>query len=193
MLNTMPEHATGRLDLYRPTTDDVVGLHAIVSNPDVWRHFPSMRHTAPDQTARSVGNWLAGWQRDGLGTWVARERGTTSIVGYGGCSMLRGEVWNLGYRFAVASQGRGHATELARAAMRRAAARSAETPIVAYLLENNLASAAVAKKLGMTLAHRAPDAGNPDPDAVRLIFTDRDLTHNQLAAALQQPSRTIRD
>jgi RimJ/RimL family protein N-acetyltransferase len=46
---------------------------------------------------------------------------------------------------------------------------------VAYLLENNRASAAVAEKLGLTLRHRGPDAGNPDPSAIRVVYADRPL------------------
>ncbi len=49
-------------------------------------------------------------------------------------------------------------------------------PVIAYLLEHNHASAAVAKKVGLTLVDRGPDAGNPVPSAVRLIFADRPLT-----------------
>lgn len=39
-------------------------------------------------------------------------------------------------------------------------------------------------RLGLELVHRAPDAGNPDPTAVRLVFADRDLTAAQLEATL---------
>jgi hypothetical protein len=35
------------------------------------------------------------------------------------------------------------------------------------------------------LVHRGPDAGKPDPSAVRLVFADRALTAAQLAAVLR--------
>lgn len=42
----------------------------------------------------------------------------------------------------------------------------------------------MAEKVGLSLQYRAPDAGNPDPQAMRLVFADRTLTGTQLAAAL---------
>jgi RimJ/RimL family protein N-acetyltransferase len=179
-----PEDTTDRLDLYRPTLDDVDELHAILSDPRVWQHFPSLRPTERTQTVARVQRWLAGWRAVGLDTWVARERETGTVVGYGGCSVLPGKVWNLGYRFAVEAQGRGYATELSRRAIERAQAARPDMPVIAYLLEHNLASKAVAEKLGMTVVHRGPDAGNPDPSAIRLVYSFRDLTDSELAATL---------
>jgi hypothetical protein len=43
----------------------------------------------------------------------------------------------------------------------------------------------VAEKVGLSLRHSAPDAGNPDPEAVRLVYADRELTDLELAAALR--------
>ena len=57
--------------------------------------------------------------------------------------------------------------------------------MVAYLLENNPASAAVAEKVGLTLRHRGPAAGNPDPSAVRLVSADRELSETELAATMR--------
>ena len=57
--------------------------------------------------------------------------------------------------------------------------------MVAYLLEHNTASAAVARRVGLELRHRAPDAGNPDPAAIRLVLADRPLDEEQLAATLR--------
>lgn len=176
------EDATARLDLFVPTPADVPELFAILSDPRVWTHFPSLRHTRQEQTADAVRSWITGWEADGIGTWVVRERG--AVVGYGGVD-ARGSFWNLGYRFAPSVQGRGYATELSLRAKERAASLDPERPLVAYLLEHNTASAAVARKVGLTLAHAGPDAGNPDPGAVRLVFADRPLDAATLAAVLR--------
>ena len=82
------------------------------------------------------------------------------------------------------SSGQGLATAVSRDAIAAATNIDAELPIVAYLLEHNTASEVVARKLGLELVHRAPDAGNPDPAAVRLVFADRELTPAQLDATL---------
>jgi RimJ/RimL family protein N-acetyltransferase len=69
--------------------------------------------------------------------------------------------------------------------MEAARAHRPELPIVAYLLEHNTASARVAEKVGLRLVHRGPDAGNPDADAIRLIYADRALDKAALAATLK--------
>ena len=184
-MTTAREDATARLDLYRPAATDLAALFGILSDPRVWTHFPTLRHTDPDQTAATTERWMRDWEHDALGVWVVGDRDTGRVIGYGGCSSLGGVAWNLGYRLAPEVQGRGLATELARRGMERAREVMPERPIVAYLLEHNLASAAVAVKLGLSLAHRAPDTGNPDPSAIRLVYADRPLTDVQLAAALR--------
>jgi len=181
--NQRPEDSTARLGLYRPVQDDSADLYQILSDPAVWAHYPSLRHTDPDQTARWVASWVWAWERDGLGTWIARDPGTDAVLGYGGCWLRNGTVWNLGYRFAPAAQGRGLATELARKATDRANTTLPAVPVVAYLLEHNRASAAVAEKLGMQLVDRGPDQRNPDRAAMRLIYADRELTDAQLMVA----------
>lgn len=108
------------------------------------------------------------------------------MIGYGGCSLRSDTFWNLSYRLAVEAQGAGLATELAREAVRRAHRVRPRAPVLALLLEHNPASAAVARKTGLTLQYRGPDAGNPDPSAIRLVYSDRVLSEDQLAAALHR-------
>ena len=132
-----------------------------------------------------MARWEASWDRAGLGTWVVRSRDDGRIIGHGGCDLRvtdDAEVWNLGYRLASSEHGNGFATEIARAAIARARSVRPETPITAYLLEHNAASAHVVEKVGFTLVSRGPDAGNPDPSAVRLVYADRALTPAQLQA-----------
>ncbi|MFD1721864.1 GNAT family N-acetyltransferase [Amnibacterium endophyticum] len=166
-----------------PRLGDVRALHEILQDPAVWQHYPSLRHTSIDQTQAAVSRWIDQWEREGLGTWVVRLRGAGAVVGYGGCSVLHDAVWNLGYRFAASAQGNGYATELARVALTHAQTHRPNLPVVAYLLEHNLASSNVARKVGLSLVHRGPDQGNPDPAAVRLIYADRPLSRLQLDAA----------
>jgi RimJ/RimL family protein N-acetyltransferase len=177
---------TDRLVLARPAPEDVGAIFRIASDPRVWTHYPSLRPTDPTGTRRSIQRWLSGWDQHGLDTWVARLKGDDGLVGYGGCSVHLG-VWNLGYRFAADTHGRGYATELARAGVRHAHDLDPERPVIARLVEHNAASKRVAEKLGLTLAYRAFDTGNPDPDAVRLIYADRTLTAAQIAPFVAGP------
>lgn len=175
--------STGRLTLARPVPDDIAALYAICSDPRVWWHFPSLRHTAPEQTAVMVGLWQRGWDDLGLGVWTVRRSDDGRVIGYGGASDLGGAAWNLGYRISADEQGKGFATELARAGLTAAHEADPEKPVIAYLLAHNEPSANVAKKIGLELVDSGPDAGNPDRSAVRLVYADRALTPAQLAAA----------
>ncbi|MBM7503671.1 GNAT family N-acetyltransferase [Agromyces aurantiacus] len=176
---------TDRLDLRRPSAADLDDLHAVSSDPRLWLHYPAKRRVEPSETAEVIERWRREWEADGLSTWAVRVRGHDRVIGYGGCGKLGGGVvWNLGYRLAADQHGHGYATELAAEAMRMARLVDPDAPIVAYLLEHNTASARVATKLGMALVHRGPDAGNPDPAAIRLVYADRPLAPDELAAAM---------
>ncbi|MBJ7453736.1 MAG: hypothetical protein JHC71_16875, partial [Blastococcus sp.] len=54
-------------------------------------------------------------------------------------------------------------------------------PVVAVLLEHNERSRGLAERAGLRPCWRGPDAGNPDPAAVRLVYADRDLDATLLA------------
>ena len=176
---------TERLRLSRPLASDLDAVFAIQSDPRVWTHYPSLRHTDSAQSLAMIDRWRRSWAEAGLGSWVARLRDTGEIVGNGGCTLLGGEVWNLGYRIAADHHGHGLATELARAGVARAREIAPERPVIAYLVEHNSASAHVAEKLGLDLVHRGPDIGNPDTSVIRLVYADRPLTSTQLGAALR--------
>jgi RimJ/RimL family protein N-acetyltransferase len=132
-----------------------------------------------------IDKWSRDWDTAGLGTWTVRLNAENAVIGYGGCSVRHDTFWNLGYRFAADQHGHGYATELAFEAIRQAGVLRPDIPVVAYLLEHNAASAHVARKLGMTLIDRRQDVGNPDSAAVRLIYADRSLSEEQLAAILK--------
>lgn len=172
---------TTRLSLDRPTLDDVAALHQLYSDPAVWTHLPGARHSSAAMTRTMVEAWMTLWEQDGLGPWVVREVGGGAVIGSGGCAVRADSYWNLSYRFAVETHGRGYATELSLEAIRQARLLRPALPIVAYLLEHNKASARVAEKSGLTVAYRGPDARHPDPRAMRLVYADRELDQGELA------------
>jgi RimJ/RimL family protein N-acetyltransferase len=182
------EILTPRLRLSRPQPADLAEVFALHHDPRVWEHFPSLRHVDDAPTRDMMAMWERSWEQAGLGTFVARLRDTGEMVGNGGCSVrglgTDGAVWNVGYRVAADHHGRGYATEIAAAGVERAREVAPDRPLVAYLVEHNRASAHVAEKLGLSLVHRAPDAGNPDPAVMRLVYADRPLTEAQLQVAL---------
>ena len=170
---------TERLWLDEPADDDADALFAIHSDPASWRHFPSGQVTDPAAGATMVGASRRRFERDGLAYWSVRDTDGGPVIGRGGC-LLPDEAlggrgwWNLYYRFDQTVLGRGYATEMGAVAIDAAHDVAPGRPVLAFLLEHNLASRRTAEKLGMRLVWRGPDHGNPDPDAVRLVFLDRE-------------------
>ncbi|MCH1866424.1 GNAT family N-acetyltransferase [Nocardioides sp. CFH 31398] len=172
------------LDAYGP--GDLAALAALHADARVWGHYPRGRHTDVSRTAAMAAADAAWWRRDGLAPWSVRlaDAGPGSpVVGRVGCSVPDGRPWwNLYYRLAPAVQGSGLAVEAARHALAAAHAVDPDRPVLAFLVEHNAGSRRTAEALGLRLVHRGPDQGNPDPDAVRLVFLDRDPTDAVRAA-----------
>ena len=170
---------TTRLWLDEPVEADADALFAIHGDPASWRHFPSGVVTDPAAGATMVGASRRRFERDGLAYWSVRDADGGPVVGRGGC-MVPDEAlggrgwWNLYYRFDQRVLGRGYAAEMGRAALDAAHDVAPDHPVLAFLLEHNVASRRTAEKLGLRLVWRGPDDGNPDPDAVRLVFLDRE-------------------
>jgi len=187
---------TARLRLDAVVPGDLAELYALMSDPGVWAHLPSGVHTDPARTAEGIEHSAGHWTRDGLGYWTARLRedlpGTAltagSVAGTGGCAQRVGTSWwNLYYRFTPPAWGRGLAAELVTAALDAAHTVAPERPVVAYLLEHNAESRGRAERAGLIRCWRGPDAGNPDPDAVRLVYADRRLDDDLLARVVALP------
>jgi RimJ/RimL family protein N-acetyltransferase len=187
---------TPRLQLDAVVPEDLDEHFALMSDPGVWAHLPSGRHTDPTQTAKGIEHSVGHWARDGLGYWTARLRtdlpGTElragAVVGTGGCALRVGTSWwNLYYRFAPPAWGHGLAAELVTAALDGAHAVDADRPVIAYLLEHNVESRGRAERAGLELVWRGPDAGNPDPAAVRLVYADRPLAADLLDRITTHP------
>ena len=195
---------TARLWLDEPVEGDADALFAIHSDPASWRHFPSGLVTDPAAGATMVGASRRRFERDGLAYWSVRDADGGPAVGRGGCMVpdeARGEDgggrgwWNLYYRFDQRVLGRGYAAEMGRAALDAAHEVAPERPVLAFLLEHNDASRRTAEKVGLRLVWRGPDDGNPDPDAVRLVFLDRepdDLFVAEVASEGWAPERFVR-
>jgi RimJ/RimL family protein N-acetyltransferase len=164
--------------------DDIYELHA---DERVWRHFPQGRHRDVEQTRARVLAMQNQWSRYGLGYWVARVRVPVgdlpagSFAGIGGCGVESGaRWWNLYYRFRPEAQGHGLAAELAQLAVATAHSVAPDRPVVARLLEINVASRATAERTGLLLQRRGPEPGVPG--VVRLIYADCALEPDLLDA-----------
>jgi RimJ/RimL family protein N-acetyltransferase len=168
------------------TEADVPRLHRLSADPRVWQHYPSGRHTSIDMTERQVATFTRSWRDNNLGYWTATLRATGEFVGVGGAALHDDAIWNVYYRLRPAAHGKGYAGELASAARAAAADVRGELPVVAYMVEHNVASRKVAEHAGLQLVWRGPDRANPDPTVHRLILADRELTPDQLRLTIER-------
>jgi RimJ/RimL family protein N-acetyltransferase len=169
-----------RLVLRMPVHADLERLFRLYSDPQVWEPDPLTRHEDPAQTERMILRWRAAWDRDGLGIWTAWDGG--EFVGIGGCFVRYDVAWNLGFRLSPPCWGRGYAQEISTAAIVAARRRRGEIPITAYLLEGNDRSLRAVERTGLSRVWRGPDAGNPDANAIRLLYSDQPLPPTILRA-----------
>jgi ribosomal-protein-alanine N-acetyltransferase len=90
---------------------------ALSTDPRVNRHSPSGPPTV-QQSRAAVRDAIAAWRRDGIGHWLVESDGR--LVGVAGVRPItvRGDTyWNVYYRFAPETWGRGIASEAVRAAL----------------------------------------------------------------------------
>ncbi|MFB9375850.1 GNAT family N-acetyltransferase [Kineococcus gynurae] len=182
-----PTVRTARTTLTRPVAGDLDELATLHADARVWEHLPSGRHTGPEATARLLLAVQRSWESAGLGSWVVRDAGSGELLGLGGCDLrVAGGLrwWNLGYRLHRAVWGRGLAQEVITEARAEAGRRAPDLAVVAFLLEHNEGSRRAAERAGLRLVGRGPDRGNPDPQAVRLVFADREVDEDLLSAVL---------
>ena len=177
--------ATDRLILRKPSRADLPELFALYADPRVWGPDPLTRHDAIEQTDRMVGNWCAAWRCDGLGMWTAHSADEI-FVGIGGCFVRYGVAWNLGFRLLPEFWGQGYAQEISVAATTAARHLQPDRPMTAYVLESNGRSRRAVERTGLKLAWRGADAGNPDASAVRLLYSDRQLSEEAVSALTER-------
>jgi RimJ/RimL family protein N-acetyltransferase len=190
---------TERLLLQRPTMEDLGELHALHADPRVWTHLPSGVHTSIGQTRTMLLEWLADWERDGIGYWVARNT-QGEFIGVGGVRLIAAAAslhsaskrpeskqssyigWNIYYRLTPARWHRGYATEIARKALQTAHTLHPEMPVFINALERNTASCSIALRLGFALAHKDTDPAADN--LLRCLYTDRPVDDSTIRAFL---------
>jgi hypothetical protein len=151
---------TPRLRLDAVVPGDLDEHLRLMSDPRSWTHLPSGRHADPAKTAEGIRHSVGHWERDGLGYWTARLREDLPASG-----LKAGAVVGTG----------GCAT------------RDGTTwwnLVIAHLVEHDVQSRRRAERSGPALVWRGPDTGNPDPAAVRLVYADRPLDDEVLAAVI---------
>jgi RimJ/RimL family protein N-acetyltransferase len=147
---------TERLRLTAVSVADLGAFHGLHSDPELYRLAPESMHPDLTHSVSVIGTFVDDWARWGLGYWSIRLRDTDRYVGCGG--VRRSEAnWNVYYRLSGAVWGRGYATETIRAAGPCAEAVEPGAILQAMVRPTNMASRAVAERLGMVYCGNQPD------------------------------------
>ena len=178
---------TDRLLLAPLTPADIDELFAVQSDARTWQHLPSARPTNRSTAEQTVQSAIGSRVRFGLGAWSVRvgpdgvgDLPAGMFLGSGGVTMSAGGTWNLGYRLTPECWGRGLATEVARAAVDAASRVRPETAVTGRVLTNNPASAAVLRRVGLSLVWQGTTTEPTPAGAERQVWSDRELAPAEL-------------
>jgi RimJ/RimL family protein N-acetyltransferase len=156
-----PSLTTERL-LLRPFVEaDVEPLHALMQDPDVMRYVGDRRVPTLQETWRAVAGWIGHWDLRGYGLWAVVERETGDVIGRAG--IINPIDWpgpEVGYLLGRTWWGRGYATEAAAGAMSWGFTTIGFERLISLIDPANVASIAVAERLGETMAGETDLLGN---------------------------------
>lgn len=154
---------TARLTFRNMTSDDLDVMAQLLGDPDVMRYYP---HPKSRDEARHWIDWtLRNYAEHGFGLWVLQSKDTGAFIGDCGLTWQRvdGErLLEVGYHVLPVHQGKGYATEAARACLDQGFDVIGEDRVTAVINPANAPSRRVAEHLGMTVEKQTTDAeGRP--------------------------------
>ena len=154
-----PRLETDRLVLRHWRKSDFRPYHAILSQPEVHRHFGPKPASAEDCWRRllaAVGNW----QLNGFGTWAIERKSDGKLIGNAGLFTAWrdiepefGEEPEMGWIFAAETHGQGFASEACRAVVEWGEANLQPSPWWAIIAPANEPSLKLAERLGFERLH----------------------------------------
>jgi RimJ/RimL family protein N-acetyltransferase len=154
LIREAPRIETERLILRGWRKDDFRPYHAILSEPEVHRHF-GPQPMGQEECWRRLTASVGGWQLNGFGTWGVERKSDSKLVGNVGLFTAWrdldpefGEEPEMGWIMATETHGQGIAQEACRAVIDWAEANLAPTPIWAIIAPANAPSIRLAEKLG---------------------------------------------
>jgi [ribosomal protein S5]-alanine N-acetyltransferase len=144
------ELQTERLRLRAPTLADMSRLEALSTDPRVNRHSPSGPPTV-QQSRAAVRESITAWHRDGIGHWVVEYDGRLAgVTGVRPIELSGDRYWNVYYRFAPETWGKGIASEAVRAALAAARGHLPGRRFVVRTRPSNEAAITLAQAVGLT-------------------------------------------
>lgn len=150
MMHDPPEQiATARLILRRPKAADATAKYEYARDPEVARYMDWAIPTGLDRILASTANAAVRWESGEEYAWVITAEPDDRAIGNVACR-VEGHAADLGYVLAREHWGRGYATEAATAIFRWLVSLDGVFRIWATCDIENVASARVLEKIGMS-------------------------------------------
>jgi Acetyltransferases, including N-acetylases of ribosomal proteins len=144
---------TPRLRLEPYNDSHFEGLRVMESDPLVMRYISNGIAKTPEETWEGIRRVKARWEQYGFSWWAIKETSSGAIVGAACLQHLAnvdGAPLEIGWRLVPEHNGKGYATEAAKAIIDFAAERAGATYLVAVADPENIPSQRVMQRLGMT-------------------------------------------
>lgn len=144
---------TARLTLEPYNDSHFDGLRVMDSDPAVMRYISNGVAKTPEETREGIRRVNARWEKYGFSWWAIKEKSTDDIVGAACLQHLAnvdGAPLEIGWRLVPEHNGKGYATEAAKAIIAFAAEKVGATRLVAVADPDNIPSQRVMQRLGMT-------------------------------------------
>jgi RimJ/RimL family protein N-acetyltransferase len=165
---SIPVIETPRLRLRAHTFNDYPASCALWSHPEVIRYTLGKPAT-PEEVWSRLLRYLGSWAFLGYGYWAVEERETRAFVGEVGlCNLQReltpplGDLPEIGWVLSPSHQGKGYATEAAKAVLDWSSAAPLSARRLACIIHaENGPSLRVAEKLGFLPSYRTTYRDSP--------------------------------
>jgi len=153
------------------TRDDQALMEELLGDPDVMRYYPAPKTS--EQVERWIESTLRHYSEHGYALWVLERLEDGAFIGECGLiwQTVEGErMLEVGYHLLPRYQGKGYATEAARACAEFASNQLGVTHLIAMINPQNEPSRRVAERIGMGI-EKTVDV----PDGREVLIYGRDL------------------
>lgn len=175
-MSVPPEwQSTTRLSLRPPMLADAPDVLRLLSDESVVKYNPADRVEDLSEVEALLGRWLEHWSRHDFGNCCVFEKDSGRLIGNCGVRRMTVHatpVLNLMYRFQPSAWGRGYATEAALAVLNWVSRNLPGQIVLARVRPSNVASQAVARRIGL---RRDPLFDDEGIDGLDWAFTSRPL------------------
>jgi len=144
---------TERLKLEPYNDSHYEGLRVMDNDPGVMRNINKGIVKTPEETWENIRRVQTRWQKYGFSWWAIREKSSGAIIGAACLQHLanvEGAPLEIGWRLVPKQNGKGYATEAAKAIIDFASEQIGSTYLVAVADPENIPSQRVMQRLGMT-------------------------------------------